>query len=360
MRQYLVLSDSPWKSVPTRTQQLVTRLKDAQVLFFEPAHGDGKGHRAEGRQVRPNVTVYTRPPMAPLPEGATLLRRRSWRRQADFITKAAARHRFREPALWCCSPEQVRLLEHLAHRGLIYDCDRDWSDLPPEWEGELASVADVVFAASPWLVERLSPCSSNVTLLPNGVNFPMFSRSGLDLPQDLAGLRGPVLGFVGAVGPDLDLAPVEYAASVHPDWTFVLVGRVGENPRLGYLRELPNVLTLGHRPMVDIPDYLGRFDVCLDLRRAREQIDDVIPRRIYEYLSTGKPIVTLLFPDQVEEFPDVIYGAHSLEEYERMCRSALTEDRTWVTDRRRNYGAAAAWSRRAEEIQRILGAIGLY
>lgn len=354
------MADSAWQSVPTRTQQLVTRLKNASVLFFEPAHGDEPLHRRPGRQVRPNVTVYTRPPLPVLPEQADFLRRRAWRRQADFIHKIAGQHRFRDAVLWCTCPEQVHLLDHLSYRGLVYDCSRDWSDLPPEWEGDMAAVADVIFAASPWLVDRLSPCNANIALLPNGVNFPMFCRSDLDTPPELLDISGPVLGFVGAVTPDLDLAPMEYAARGRPGWTFVQVGRLGENPRLAYLEELPNVRLLGHRPMVDIPDYLGRFDVCLDLRRRREAVDEVIPRRIYEYLSTGKPIVTLLFPDQVEEFPDVIYGAHSLEEYDRMCGRALLEDPAWVSPRRKDYGMAAAWSRRCEQVQRILNAIGLY
>lgn len=43
-----------------------------------------------------------------------------------------------------------------------------------------------------------------------------------------------------------------------------------------------------------------------------------------------------------------------------MCASALAEDPTWVSPRRRDYGSAAAWSRRASEIQRILSGIGLY
>lgn len=359
LKQYIVLADSAWRSVPTRTQQLVTRFKDAEVLFFELPR-EGKKHKEPGRQVRPNVTVYTRPPLPILPESAEFLRRRAWKKQADFIARTAAKHRFRDPVLWCTCPDQVLLLDHLGFRGLVYDCGRDWSNLPLQWEGDLAAAADVIFAASPWLVERLTPCNANIALLPNGVNFPMFCRTDLDLPPELSGLRGPVLGWVGAITPDLDLSPVEYAAKGHPDWNFVLVGRVGENPRLGYLEELPNVHLLGHRPMVDIPDYLGRFDVCLDLRRTRQETDDVTPRRIYEYLSTGKPIVTLLYPDQVEEYPDVIYGAHSLAEYDRMCASALTEDRTWVAPRRKDYGAASAWSRRSDEIQRILGAIGLY
>ena len=75
MKPYIVLSTEPWRSTPTRTQQLTTRLRDGEVLFFEPFHGNGPGHKAPGRRVRPNVTVYTLPPVRPLPEQAELLRR---------------------------------------------------------------------------------------------------------------------------------------------------------------------------------------------------------------------------------------------------------------------------------------------
>ena len=64
-------------------------------------------------------------------------------------------------------------------------------------------------------------------------------------PPELSGLSGPVLGWVGAVDAALDLAPVEYAAKGHSRWQFVLVGPVSDNPRLTYLRELPNVHLLG-------------------------------------------------------------------------------------------------------------------
>jgi len=120
-----------------------------------------------------------------------------------------------------------------------------------------------------------------------------------------------------------------------------------------------NVVFLGQRPLVDLPDYLSRFQVLLNLRREGDADSDVIPTRIYEYLSTGLPVVSLLLPDEVEEFPDVIYGAHDPEEFVHLCERALAEDPTWVAPRRRDYGAASAWSRRAEEVRRILGAISL-
>ena len=54
MRQILCLSADPWRTIPTRTQQLMTRMRDAQVLLFEPP---GKYSRQPGRRVRPGLTV---------------------------------------------------------------------------------------------------------------------------------------------------------------------------------------------------------------------------------------------------------------------------------------------------------------
>ena len=60
MRQILCLSADPWRTIPTRTQQLMTRMRDAQVLLFEPP---GKYSRQPGRRVRPGLTVCALPPV---------------------------------------------------------------------------------------------------------------------------------------------------------------------------------------------------------------------------------------------------------------------------------------------------------
>ena len=138
------------------------------------------------------------------------------------------------------------------------------------------------------------------------------------------------------------------------------IEQVEKNPMAELLERLPNVRLLGRRAPGEVPDYLARFDVCLNLLRRSEQGNDVVPCRIYEYLSSGKPVVSMLFPEQVEHFPDVVYGAHSPEEFAALCRRALAETGDWAKNRRREHGAAAAWSARADEVTRILGTTGLY
>ena len=105
---------------------------------------------------------------------------------------------------------------------------------------------------------------------------------------------------------------------------------------------------------MEVPEHLSRCRVLLNFLREEQPDCDVIPTRIYEYLSTGRPIVSMLWPDQVEHFPDVVYGAHSHQEFLTLCEHALEEPPAWVSQRRLAHGAAAAWSLRAGQVSRIL------
>ncbi len=360
MKQYICLASEPWSAVPTRTQHLMTRLRDVKILYFEPPATGGNAHKKPGRQLRPGLTVYALPPVHKFEMEHSALFSRSRKRLAKFIERKAAEHRFRDPVLWCTSPEQAHLPELLSCRTVVYDCDRDWPRLPLEWESDLALTAEVIFAASPGLAHHLSPCNSNIALLPNGVNYPMFSRENLETPDSLRGLNVPLLGWAGTIYRDLDLTPLLQAARDLPKCAFLLVGRVEDHPLVPTLKAMPNVAFTGQVPLPELPDYLSQFDVCLDFLRQRNIGSDIVPARIYEYFSTGKPIVSMLYEDQVELFADVIYGAHTNAEFSQLCSHALAETGDWAKCRRREYGAGAAWSERAKEVARILSTIGLY
>ena len=63
MKQILCLSGEPWSKLPGRTQQLMSRMRDVQILYFSPPAGRGDlSYRRKGQRVRPNITAYTLPP----------------------------------------------------------------------------------------------------------------------------------------------------------------------------------------------------------------------------------------------------------------------------------------------------------
>lgn len=359
MRQVLCLADRPWSTVPTRTQQLMTRMKDAEVLYLEPC---GKRNTQDwkkgGRQLRPHLTAYTMPPIR-RPDGSLFARREAYR-SLKFIQSTMAQHHFREPVLWCASPAAAQFLDDFAYRGLVYDCARDWLNYPESWESELTAAADVCFAASPDLVRHLSPCNSNISLLPFGCNYPMYAKDQLPMPPALKRLPAPIFGFMGTLWSDLDLTPLIALADTYPNCSIVLVGRDKGCHLLPELLERQNAYYLGAVPPVDVPEYLANFHVCVHLLRHGRLYDDVIPPRMFEYLAAGRPIVAMLRPDQVEHFPDVVYGAHNTQEFVQLCGHALEETGTYARDRRREYGKVAAWSNRADEVNHILESIGLF
>lgn len=361
MKQILCLSSEPWSNkLPGRTQQIISRLRSAQILYFSPAQSRrDKSFRQKGQKVRPNITTYTLPPIFfPVSEQNRFLFQRAWNKIGRFIQETASRRRFSDPLLWTTTPHHIHLLDRLEYSCLVYDCDRNWEDLPNHWEGSLAQAADVVFAASPLLSDRLSPCSPNIALLPNGINLPLFAPDALR-PDPLPGVTAPILGWSGTIRAELDLSPVLYAAQDRPDWGFLLLGAVDrKNPCLRRLEKLSNVFLPGALPPAVVPDWLYRCQILLDLQEDRPP-DEVVSPRMYEYLATGKPVVSMLRPGQVEQFPDVVYGAYSLEEFVTLCSHAMEEAPGFVSQRRMDRAAAASWPKRAGEVERILTTAGL-
>lgn len=138
LKQILCMASEPWSSsLPGRTQQLISRLRDAQVLYFSPARSPkDRSFLQKGRQVRPNVTVCTLPPVPfPVSERHRFLFGLAWNRVSRFIQDTAARKGFSEPLLWTTHPRHIHLLDRLEFGALVYDCDKAWDGLPPTGRG---------------------------------------------------------------------------------------------------------------------------------------------------------------------------------------------------------------------------------
>lgn len=359
MKQILCLSHTPWQARPNRTQQLMTRLSDAEILFFEPPTLQDTHKPEQGRRIRSHIITYTLP--SPFPTGSTRSLSQRWalRQNVSFIRSVMEKHRFRSPVLWCTAPDQNGVIGRVSCRGVVYDCHREWNEEYVEQESELTSRSEVVFAASPGLVDRLSPCSDNIALLPNGVSHVMFDRSEFSPPKDLLYLTGkPVLGRVGDLTSQTILTPLLSAATEQPLWTFLLIGRVTAQVK-DILAAYPNIILTGPVNTVELPDYLSLCSVLFDLAQNDLRGCDILPSRIYEYLATGKPVVMMAEPDYTEPYPDVIYTAYDSIGFLRRCCKAMEESSESLCHQRKIYAAQSAWSIRAAEIERILESTGL-
>ena len=109
-------------------------------------------------------------------------------------------------------------------------------------------------------------------------------------------------------------------------------------------------------PQPELPAYLAQMDVCLNVFRAGALSKDVSPLKFYEYLATGKPVVSTREPLQVEDFKDVVYIARNprtmfLAAVRRGCQGKRV--RTW-TEKRLAYGAQCSWTERVRQMEEVL------
>jgi glycosyltransferase involved in cell wall biosynthesis len=351
----------------------MSRLPDAEILYFDPAVSylaplkdkaakeKIGAYKKAGVKPQENITVYTLPPVLPFFNRYRFLNKLNQRRAARFIRKKMKQHGFENPLLWTYSPVCCDCAPEVPHQGLVYDCvDRHSAyggQMDPavvdRMEEDLARQCDVVFATAKPLAERLAAFNKNVTFIPNGANYERFAQAAQPqpTPDDLAPIPQPRFGFVGALQPCIEYGFVQAAAKARPDWSFVFIGTEKPGADLLDLRTLPNVYFLGLKPNEELPKYLANFDACLNLFAESDLSKDVSPLKFYEYLATGRPIVSTPQPEQVLQFAEIIQIAHTAEEFIAACEKSLTDDRAAA---RMEQGKRSSWDARIAEMCEIL------
>jgi glycosyltransferase involved in cell wall biosynthesis len=242
------------------------------------------------------------------------------------------------PLLWTFNPLTADYLPSLkAFRGTIYNCvDRVQAQpgMPSERieraERDLCSQVDVVFTTAPRLQQSLAPLNPATYLFGNVADAEHFAeaRSGrLPCPPDLEALSGPLLMFIGAIDAyKVDLLLLEHLAGATPQWTYVLIGPVGQTDPatdVAPLRRLANVHLLGPRPYADLPAYLARADVALLPLRLNDYTRHMFPMKFFEYLAAGCPVVASSIPSLLDQSDVAWLCAPLPEEFAQAITSVL-------------------------------------
>ena len=128
---------------------------------------------------------------------------------------------------------------------------------------------------------------------------------------------------------------------------------------LSALKALPNVSFLGLKPHETLPDYLANFQVLLNLFDDSDLSRDVSPLKFYEYLATGKPIVSTPQPAQVQAYASIIQIARSADEFADRCAEALDDTAPERTEARLEAGRRSSWDARVGEMEETLRAMGI-
>ncbi|WP_316820133.1 glycosyltransferase [Pedobacter gandavensis] len=226
-----------------------------------------------------------------------------------------------------------------------------WKKHGKSLEPKLIKSNDLCVANSTFLADYCKQYNPHSYYVGQGCDLDIFvADPERKAPSDISGLKGPVVGYVGALQSiRLDIEIISHLALSKPDWNVVLVGPEDEVFKNSKLHDIPNVIFTGIKEMGQLPDYINAFDVCINPQLINEVTIGNYPRKIDEYLAMGKPVVATK-TKAMETFSDFVYLADSKEDYVDLITKALENDDQELHQLRRNFALEHTWENSVAEI----------
>jgi uncharacterized SAM-binding protein YcdF (DUF218 family)/glycosyltransferase involved in cell wall biosynthesis len=316
------------------------------------------------REERPNLFVYS-PIVLPLP----------YSRIARWINRVLLIHSMRRwmravgfarPVVWTFLPTPLahELLNHLDPTLTVYYCIDDLASSSHEArkiagsERAMFRRADLVFVTSEKLRQRAAADSRHVHFFPFGVRFQLFDearQAPRAAPADIAGLRRPIVGYVGGLHQWIDQELAAAVAARLPHVTFVYVGP--PQCDLSRLEACPNIVLLGGKPHATLPSYIREFDVGIVPYKLSDYTSNVYPTKLNEYLAMGIPVVAtdLL---EIQRFNaahgDVVSIASTADAFAAAVERELAQPQSALAARRIEVARTNSWQSRIAQMSVLI------
>jgi glycosyltransferase involved in cell wall biosynthesis len=376
-----------WEGMWRNRHQLMSRFaRRNKVIYVEPVislrklmHQLQRGHAGKVeflkafcqrrvRRVSENLYIYNSPVFIPV-SGRFPLDKITWWTWKLLMKRTFRRLGFYRPIIWLSKPDMLNFTGSFAEKLIIYHVVDEYSAYGhPNKENKkhlriseqkMLKRADIVVVVSQTLYETKSVCNEHTYIVPNGVDIDSYNRalsSKESPPADIIRLQRPIIGYSGLISCRLNLDLIHHVACSHPEWSLVFIGAIDERwceNQLARLSQLNNVSFLGLKDIKAVPYYVKAFDVCLIPYMINEETENLSPLKLYDFLATGKPIVTTAFPSALE-FEDIVYIADSKESFTHNIKKALLEQNDDLFSARRHSASLNTWEQRIKQLSRLI------
>jgi glycosyltransferase involved in cell wall biosynthesis len=345
----LYFSPIDWNFIRQRPQQLALELsRQNEVIYFSSRGLRGylkqwlrkrNGQRvflSIRSKINEKLILY-QPlilPQAPLP----IIHRINSSISKIWLKCLVKQRKLDNPVLWLNHPHQADYISLFPNCLICYDCMDNWSEfnlgrekeLIEKEEDHILSKADVVFASSQLLLERMKGKCKRVYLIPNACEVEHFAQAvkkDLPIPPELENFKKPRIGYMGIVAEWHDLELIGYAAERRKSYHFVFIGPIGINVDISPYKKIPNLHFLGGRPYEILPNYLQHMDVCILPFRTGDFAQTIDPVKVYEYLAAGRPVVSVDMRE-LHKLNSVVRIAKNKEDFVNLLDQALEDAKT--------------------------------
>jgi glycosyltransferase involved in cell wall biosynthesis len=215
------------------------------------------------------------------------------------------RLQFGRPLNWIFNPAAAVIAGAFDEAMVVYYCVDEYSAFTgvsphslAELEEQLLRRADLVIVSAEKLYESKSKFNPQTVLIRHGVDFEHF-RQALNpetpIPNDIADLPKPIIGFFGLIADWVDVDLIARVAERFPQASVVMLGHASTDT--SNLKRLSNVYLLGRKPYSLLPAYCKAFAVALMPFRINELTLNANPLKVREYLAAGLPVVSTAIPE---------------------------------------------------------------
>lgn len=286
-----------------------------------------------------------------------------------FLSSFILRNRVKRLSLqrtviWLYPPFDCLVLRLFRNRvASVFDWAEEWADYFIEFskgkrkriaeqEKEIIQKVDVVFTVSKALYDKARAWNKNTYQLFDGTATELFLSPDVRLPSEMKSIQKPVIGYIGTIMERFDSDLILSMSEQLPQASIVLIGDAHRHRiDITALEKKNNVFFLGGKYYSELPAYVNNFDVCIIPYKEGTFIPP--PTKIFDYLASGKPVVSIPFPEY-ERFSKYIKVARGKAEFIAMVKDAISERSAQLRDERITYAKANSWEVRTDELLAIL------
>lgn len=344
---YLMIID--WKWIFQRPQILSLLLeKDYEVTVIFPKIMEERKMTVEDSRMPAHFKEY---PLLPFRDK---LRPGRWIQKA-ILRKATGKIE-KYDIVWIGYPTLFRIVPD-AYKGLVvYDCMDNYSDMYPQGilkksglaflqaqETKLLQRADIIFASSNILMEKIKDNSrAEPCLLRNG-----FINTAIYPPQKAAVKKNYRLGYIGTIAHWFDLDLLKASLNFLDNISYSLIG-----PKPPYAVFSKGIIYEGCVRHEQLYEKIESYDALLMPFVLNNIVLAVDPVKLYEYISYGKCIISIYYPE-IERFRPFVHFYHNRAEYLELIKdlSAAGFPAKYDQTQQQKFLAENSWDVRYQRIK---------
>ena len=338
--------------MPTTSSKDISRIFNKLKSFTEPI-----------REVEPNIFVLN--PLAIPAYGNKTIVGLNQRSLIGQVKKAMRKLDFTNVVNMVFNPAAGMIAGKLGESELIYYCVDEYtaftgSSALKEIEEELFRISDLVIVSAERLYDSKKGFNPNTYIIRHGTDWRHFRTAldaGTQIPDEIAKLPKPIIGFHGLLADWVDYELIKKAAEHFSEGSVVLIGKIAVDAeqKIKVLDGVPNIHFLGRKPYADLPAFCKGFDVALNPFAINELTLAANPLKVREYLAAGQPVVSTDIPE-ARVLEDCLVGTDH-DDFIAKIEQALAQPkpRKAVSD----AIAHESWEAKIEELRAIMNCLHL-